>query len=150
MTEGAIGWGFAFAAGLGACGGGGDGGSGSTTEPANACATRGATYIETLTELPGGTCGPAAPEIFHVSAGGTITSAETITCAMVNENGCTTQETDCTYTENGYSVTVTREMTFTTDGSSASGECTFMANGNGIVCTSTYDIAWTREGPDGG
>jgi hypothetical protein len=145
VRESAIAWGLALAAALWACGGGG-----STTEPANACATRGATYVETFTELPGGTCGPTPPEIIRVSPGGTISNPQPIKCGMLNQEGCTSHETDCTYASSGYADSFTREMTFTADGSSASGQCTFMATGNGIACTSTYDIAWTREGPDGG
>ncbi len=85
-----------------------------------------------------------------MSADGTITSAEKVTCATVKQNGCTTEETHCTYTENGYADTFTRQMTFATDGSSASGQCTFMATGNGMTCTSTYSLTLTRQGLDGG
>jgi hypothetical protein len=139
--------GLALAAILGACGGSG---GGSTTEPANSCAVRGATYIVTQTELPGGSCGPISPDLITVNQDGTITDPEPTTCAMWSQTGCTSVETNCTYQENGYTDTFTRQLTFTTDGSSATGQCTFSASGHGLSCSSTYSMTVTREGADGG
>jgi hypothetical protein len=120
-------------------------GSGSTTRPANSCAIRGATYIVTLTELPGGTCGPAAPEVITVNSDGTITDPEPTTCAMWSQTGCTSEETDCTYQVDGYTDTFTRQVTFTTDGASGTGQCTLASSGNGVSCSSTYSMTVARQ-----
>ena len=70
---------------------------GPTDEAANPCATDGASYLETLVEESGGTCGPIPSELVNVNPDGTITTPTPITCAHVSQTGCTAQDTDCTF-----------------------------------------------------
>jgi hypothetical protein len=118
--------------------------SGPQQETANPCATRGATYLESLVQVSG-TCGAIPSEIFNVSSNGTVTTTSAVTCASVSQTGCTAQDSDCTYTSNGLSVTMTDDVTFAADGSSATGLATISATGSGVSCTSTYQVTMTRQ-----
>lgn len=58
-----------------ACSSGGS--EGQTTNQANPCATRGATYLLHAVEQRGGTCGPVPDEIFNVNPDGTTAGSST-------------------------------------------------------------------------
>ena len=118
---------------------------GASTEQANPCATKNATYLLTFTEQPGGTCGPIPSQVLNINPDATITSSASITCASGSESGCTARGTDCTWTSQGYSFTETYETTFASDGSSAKGVATITGTGNGQSCASTYDTSFVRQ-----
>lgn len=61
--------------------------AGQTTDAANPCATKGATYLMQPTELPGGTCGALPSGIVNIGADGTVVGS--ITCARITQDGCT-------------------------------------------------------------
>lgn len=126
-------------------GGTGSGSNGSSTQPANPCATKNATYLEMVSQQPGGTCGQVNSQVINVNADGTITLPTTITCASLTVTGCTTRGSDCTYTSNGDSFTENFETTFAQDGSSATGVLSISGMGNGASCSSTYDMTATRQ-----
>jgi hypothetical protein len=137
---------FLAIAALTACSSGsGTSGNGSGSEPANPCATKGASYLETLTEQAGGTCGTVSSQVVNVNSDGTITTSTPITCAHVSQNGCTAQDTDCTFSSMGYDFSETFDVTFTSDGSSAMGLVTISGSGNGQSCNSTYNVSVTRQ-----
>jgi hypothetical protein len=115
-----------------------------TSAKANPCATRGASYLEAFTE-ESGNCGTIPSELVNVGSDGTLTESTPITCATVSQTGCTARDSDCTFSSMGYNFTETSDVTFTADGSSASGVVTLSGSGNGQVCTSTYDITFTRQ-----
>jgi hypothetical protein len=118
--------------------------SGTSTPSANPCATKNATYLETLTQVSGN-CGPIASQVVNISAEGTVVLPAQVTCASLTETGCTTRATDCTLTTQGVTFTETFESTFASDGSSATGIVTLTGSANGGSCTSTYDITMTRQ-----
>ena len=137
---------FAVLLAVTACGSGGSGGaSGTTNEQANPCATKGASYLETLTEQAGGTCGAITSQVVNINSDGTLTTSTPITCAHVSQTGCTAQDTDCTFTSMGYNFTETFDVTFASDGSSAHGLITISGSGNGMSCTSTYTVTFAKQ-----
>jgi hypothetical protein len=120
-------------------------GNTSSSEIANPCATKGASYVESFVEQQGGTCGPISNVLVNVNSDGTITTSTPITCAHVSQNGCTAQDTNCTFSSNGFDFTETFDVTFADDGSSAHGVVTISGSGKGQSCTSTYDVTFTRQ-----
>jgi hypothetical protein len=125
-------------------GGNGTTSSAATTEKANPCATKGATYLETATEQSGN-CGQIPSQVININPDGTLTTSVAISCAMQTQTGCKAQITDCTWTANGYSYSETGETTFASDGSSATGLVTITAMGNGQSCSSTYSVTFMRQ-----
>jgi hypothetical protein len=121
---------------LAACGG-------SSNPEANSCATKGATYLVTFTEVSGN-CGPVASQIVNVNPDGTITNPNNITCAGSSVQGCTINNNACTYSSQGYNVTFTTSVTFSSDGASASGLESFSISGAGS-CTETYRVSYLRQ-----
>jgi hypothetical protein len=115
------------------------------SEQANPCATRNATYLETGTEQPGGTCGPFPSQVVNIGADGSLTLPSSISCASFSQDGCTARATDCTFSSQGYDFTETFETTFASDGSSAQGILTISGTGHGQTCSSTYDVTMTRQ-----
>lgn len=113
-------------------------------ELANPCATRGATYLEIVSELSGN-CGPIPETILNINQDGTITSPTPIVCASVSQNGCTARDTDCVFSSQGYIFSMTFETTFSEDGSYASSIVTLSGTGNGQSCTETYSSTMTRQ-----
>jgi hypothetical protein len=120
-------------------------GTGPGTETANPCATPGASYLESFVEQSGGTCGAIPSEVVNINPNGTLTTATPITCAKVTQTGCTAQDTDCTFSSMGYNFTNTFDVTFASDGSSASGVATITGSGNNQSCASTYNISFVRQ-----
>ena len=119
--------------------------SGTSQDEANPCATPGASYLATFTELSGGTCGTISPELENINPNGTITSTVEITCASSSQDGCTTRDTDCTWSADGFTFTGTSEATFYQDGSYATGIESITGVGDGQSCVSTYDVSLVRQ-----
>ena len=120
----------------------------STSDKANPCATPGANYLETFAALDGGTCGALATITIQVNADGTIALQQGLSCASVTVTGCTTLETDCTFSDQGTGWTQTLSLTFASDGSSATGtfSATSTAMGLGAMpCSGTYDVTAPRQ-----
>ncbi|HEY2516483.1 MAG TPA: hypothetical protein VGI39_36685 [Polyangiaceae bacterium] len=118
--------------------------SGPATEPANPCATKGASYLETFTEQFGN-CGPLAAQTIDVSATGTVTTPIKVTCASASLSGCAAHNSDCTFSNQGNDFTESFDVTFAADGSSATGSLTITGKGNAGMCTSTYKIVMVRQ-----
>jgi hypothetical protein len=131
---------------LGVCVGcGGSSNGGPSSEAANPCATPNSTYLETLTEQAGGTCGAVPSQVINVNADGTIALPTSITCASATQTGCTARDSGCTFSNQGISFSETFETTFASDGSSAMGILTLSGMGNGESCSSTYDVSIVRQ-----
>lgn len=128
------------------CGSSGTGSSssGTTTESANPCATKGATYVETFTQQSGN-CGPIPSQVININPDSTVTTSVQISCAIQTQTGCKVQVTDCTWTSQGYMFTETGETTFAQDGSSATGIFSITGMGNGQSCSSSYSIEIVRQ-----
>lgn len=112
---------------------------------ANPCASKNATYLEVFTQMPGGTCGAITSVIVNVDGNGQVVSSTPITCAEGTVMGCTTRNSDCTFSVGGFSYTETTDATFSMDGSTATGLLTLTATGQGQVCASTYSVSLTRQ-----
>ena len=131
---------------LSGCGGSDTGRSGPSDAPANTCATKNASYLETLTELPGGTCGRGSLQSININADGAFTSSNPINCEHVSQTGCTATDTGCKFSSQGVDFAETIVTTFTEDGSSASGLLTLSSHhGNGESCASTYGVTLVRQ-----
>jgi hypothetical protein len=118
-------------------------GCGSGSNEANPCATPGATYLFHFVEHPGGNCGPVPDEIVNVNSDGTLSSS--VSCENITQDGCTARDTGCMTSSNGIDCSVTTDVTFAKDGSSASGLETAMCSNSAASCTSTYDVTATRR-----
>jgi uncharacterized protein YceK len=124
-------------------------GSGITIEQPNPCATAGATYMETLTQTSGN-CGPMPSQVVNISSSGILTLSKSF-CATTSESGCTSQDSDCTFSSQVYDFTEAFSLTFAQDGSSASGTLSLSGNGvesgNGVdeSCDSSYSVTATRQ-----
>ena len=119
--------------------------SGPERAPANPCATRNATYIESCTETSGN-CPSIPQQVINVNPDGTITLPTPISCATVTQTGCTARDSDCTFsTSNGTQGTETFETTFASDGSSATGVITVTLTNGSASCTGTYECMMTRR-----
>jgi hypothetical protein len=116
---------------------------GSSNDQANPCATKGATYLVSYTELSGN-CGPIPSSVVNVNPDGTITDPNHITCASSSVQGCTTQNNSCTWSSQGFNFMATTSVTFSADGASASGIATISASGAGS-CTETYNLFYGRQ-----
>lgn len=112
---------------------------------ANPCATPGATYLSHFVELSGGTCGPIPDEILNINSDGTIPGSQSFSCQTVTQDGCTARDTGCITTTNGTTCTATTDVTFATDGSSASGLETVSCSNVSTTCTSTYSVSFTQQ-----
>jgi hypothetical protein len=119
-------------------------GSGSSMPQANSCATSGATYVETFTQTSGN-CGPLSSQVINVSPSGTLTVPTTISCTSSTQAGCTIQESDCTYSADGFDYTYSSSVTFASDGSSFAGTYSVSGTGMGMSCASSYSISGTRQ-----
>jgi hypothetical protein len=116
---------------------------GSSNNQANPCATKGATYLATFTEVSG-TCGPIPSQVVNVNPDGTITDTSNETCASVYQQGCTATRNSCTWSSQGFNFTSTSSVTFASDGASASGIVTLSASGAGS-CAETYNVSYVRQ-----
>ena len=115
---------------------------------ANPCATPGATYLDHFAEQSGGTCGPIPDVIININKDGTLAgsgSGTAPTCQSNSGSGCTVKLNNCTSTNNGVTCTITTDVTFAADGSSASGLETLSCSGSSSSCTSTYKVTATRQ-----
>jgi hypothetical protein len=117
--------------------------SSTSTDEANPCATAGATYLETSTEEAGGTCGAVSPQIITISQDGTLATSET--CTTIMQTSCTAQDSGCVTTSNGVTCTSTTDVTFASDGSSASGLITLSCTEGATSCVSTYNVSIQRQ-----
>jgi hypothetical protein len=122
-----------------------DGGS---TPQANPCATKGASYLLTFTEMSGGTCGPVPNQVLNINSDSDGTNNNGVNpCASSELTGCTTRDSDCTSNVNGISCTFNTESTFSSDGATLSGmetlSCTYGSPSQS--CTSTYSITGMRQ-----
>lgn len=118
-----------------------------TTNQANPCATRGATYLLHCDELSGGNCGSISDEIFHINTDGTMPSlSEGITCDDITQDGCTARDTNCRSIVGGCVLTETFVTTFKQDGSSAQSLITLSIRcDDGSGCKSTYECFIVRQ-----
>ena len=66
-------------------------GGSSNSIAANPCATKGATYLATSTEVSGN-CGPVASQVVNVNPDGTITSRAAKRAGARSVQGCTRQQ----------------------------------------------------------
>jgi len=117
----------------------------SNTLAANPCATPGASYLETFAEQPGGTCGTAPSQVLNVNTNGTVTSSVPVSCASTEQSGCTAHDADCAETTNGVTCMVTTDVTFASDGSSATGLETLSCSNASSSCVSTYTVSAARQ-----
>lgn len=119
-------------------------GCGAPPETTNPCATRGASYLESFAEQSGN-CGPLPSQVVNIAPDGSVpTGGTNITCESTNQSGCTTQRSNCAWTGSGNSYNATSTLTFTQDGSKASGLFTVSVSGNSS-CMETYAVTWTRQ-----
>ena len=125
----------ALSVALAACGG--------SSNHANPCATKGATYLATYTAISGN-CGQIPSTIVNVNPDGTITNANQIACASEYDQGCTHTANSCTWSSQGYNFTQTSSVTFSSDGASASGIVSLSASGAGS-CAGTYNVSFVRQ-----
>jgi hypothetical protein len=119
-------------------------GGSSSSNAANPCATKGATYLATFTEVSGN-CGPVPSQVVNINPDGTITSSVNETCGSVSQQGCTGNRNDCTWSSQGYNFLSTSSVTFSSDGTSASGIATISVSGGGQSCTETYSLSYARQ-----
>lgn len=120
-----------------------------STNQANPCATKGATYLFHSVETAGGTCGPVPDQIVNINADGTVPGPG-VTCEAITQTGCTARNTNCTSTTGANPCKSTTDITFTADGTSASGLQTMSCTDATGSCTSTYKVTATRSGADAG
>jgi hypothetical protein len=129
---------------LNACGS--SSGNSATTELANPCVTKGATYLITFEEQDGGTCGPVPQGVVNVSSTGTVLNGDNFPCASQAQNGCTTQENDCTTTlTGGINCAVTASLTYEDGGAQGTGLEDFVCSGSSFACSSVYHVTEVRQ-----
>lgn len=115
----------------------------SITVLANPCATKGATYLESFSEEPGGTCGAISDQIVNIGQDGTLT--QSVSCKRITQTGCTAQDTGCSFTSDGLTCTVNTDITFAEDGSSSSGLESTNCQSSTYSCSSTYQVSGVRQ-----
>jgi hypothetical protein len=124
--------------------------SSSTSNPtsANSCAEKGATYSETFAQYEG-TCGDQMTQTVNVSASGVVTLTAfgvEVTCGTSSVDGCTSTETNCSYTAGDNKCTLYTSLTFSSDGASLTGtetlDCTY---GPGNTCNASYKMTGTKQ-----
>jgi hypothetical protein len=139
---------FAVLACLTVACGGNDSSKQATNPPApkaNPCATPGATYLNTYTTVSGD-CGDIASDITNIGDDGTVPAAMGVTCKSYEQDGCRAHNTGCSTTQGKCTLTATTDVTFSDDGSTASGlfsaaiVCT-----DGSSCSGTYQIMSVRQ-----
>jgi hypothetical protein len=115
-----------------------------STNLANPCATRGATYLFHTVENPTGTCGPIPDQITNVNADGTVPGPG-VSCEAITQNGCTARDTNCVSGSNGNTCYTTTNVTFSDDGATASGLITVRCSNGKTSCASTYGVSARRQ-----
>jgi hypothetical protein len=118
--------------------------AGPTDDLANQCASKGATYLQSFTETSG-TCGPLSSIVVKINSDGTFYVASPVHCTSVEQDGCTTSETDCQATVDGVTGTFTFDTTFAADGSEGTGVETYTLTNGSSTCMSTYDVTFTKQ-----
>lgn len=116
---------------------------------ANPCATNSSTYLVRYADKSGGNCGAIPDTILNISANGSI-AGDAPKCDASEQDGCTARSTNCEATKNGVDCTFTASVTFSDDGSSASGletvSCDASTTSNFVsACLSTYTVTMTRQ-----
>lgn len=119
-------------------------------EKANPCATPGSTYSMHWVEQSGGTCGPMNDTTVVINSDGTVDDPNDLECSSSVLNGCHIENNDCTSFVTGeYSeeVTISTDVTFSEDGSSAEGivTMTLEATDGSFSCKSSYSVLYFRE-----
>ncbi len=113
-----------------------------TTNQANPCATKGATYLGHAVQ-ESGNCGDAPDQIINVGSDGTLD--KNVSCARITQDGCTACNSDCTFGSNGVTCTATTDVTFAYDGSSAHGLESISCYNSVSSCASTYVVTLIRQ-----
>jgi hypothetical protein len=122
----------------------GSGGSGGAQ--ANPCATKGATYQLMFSEKSGGTCGPWVNFPIDVGTDGTLQPYDGyLTCSSQQVTGCATHASNCMYTMNNTMCTITLELAFSSDGSTATGTDSVSCFTQGQTCASSYLVSGARQ-----
>ena len=116
---------------------------GSPPPGVNPCATRGATYLATFTEVFGN-CGPIPSQVITVNPDGTITTSVNPNCGISSVEGCTVTNSNCTWSAQGVNFLSTYSVTFASDGMSASGIATLSALSGG-QCFESYKLSYVRR-----
>jgi hypothetical protein len=130
-----------LAAALGCSSDDSGGSSGEVRNQVNACATKGATYLQQCVEHAGGTCGPLSDQVINIDDPAITASV----CASVTQQNCVARGTACKVSENGCEVTASYMTTFKADGSSATSSSSITIKCNdGSWCNSAYDCKMTR------
>lgn len=118
---------------------------GSSAPKANPCATPGATYLDHFVEQSGGTCGAIPDTIININPDGTVATTASVSCATKTQTGCTARDSGCTVTTNGTTCTVTTDITYAADGTSATGLESLSCTTGNQTCTSSYSVASRRQ-----
>jgi hypothetical protein len=122
----------------------GSGGSGG--EQPNPCATKGATYQLTFTEKSGGTCGPFPPFWIDIGADGTVQPNDHyLSCPSQQVTGCATHASNCMGTMSNTMCTITLDLSFSSDGSTATGTDGVSCFTQGQTCASSYSVSGARQ-----
>jgi hypothetical protein len=95
------------------------------------CLSGGETYLVSYTEMASGTCGSIPSVIINVNPDGTIELPTGESCASSVVQGCQVQNTDCTWSLNGYNYAMTSDVTFD------------YTSGSGLVSLSTDSCSST-------
>src|SRR5262249_46122489 len=112
---------------------------------ANPCATPGATYLQTFTTVSGG-CGDIPSGIVNIGNDGTVPGSNGVVCERVEQDGCRAHDTNCRSSSNGCMLNETFDVSFASDGSSATGLISVQINCNdGSACSGTYRVSMTRQ-----
>ena len=114
---------------------------------ADPCATPGATYLVTLTQLPGGTCGPIANQTVTVGYDGTVPAPGP--CGSSTFTGCEEVQHDCYALAMGLTCVMQDDITFVSDGSAASGSETVSCQEGHESCASTYAVEEVEQAAPG-
>ncbi len=83
-----------------------------------------------------------------MNADGTLTGVP-LSCSSTSQTGCTARNTDCTTTNKGTTCTITTDVTFAQDGSSASGLETASCTDGTVSCTSTHAVTGSGTNASG-
>ncbi len=114
-------------------------------EPANPCATPGATYLQSF-ELISGNCPELPDVILNITEDGLVPDAVGLECQVRGQNGCRAQNSNCVFTDQGCEYTFTTDVTFAEDGSSAEGlETVTVICDDGSSCAGTYRVEAERR-----
>ncbi len=102
----------------------------------------GASYQLTLTEQPGGACGPMSSQVLNVDLAGNTMNVDNCTSLTDYFETCQKISDNClTSLSNGASCTVSSQFNFDCDGGSATGSQDFSCMLlDGGMCSSSYSV----------